>query len=89
VKCDAKIRPMPDDTEVECVIIQHAQLNPYHSVQHHGDLINYAYPGSSTRISWFENDRRNFHGEWPGRCPLRGLLAPCVLPAGHRGECAA
>jgi hypothetical protein len=82
MSCDAKIRPMPDDTEISCVV----EHQP-HSL-HLGELHDYAYPGSLTTIDWLEDDRRNFHGEWPGRCQ-KLLYAPgCVLPANHRGSCA-
>lgn len=77
--CDAAIRPFPNDTEVRC---DGEHVGPYHG----GDLLDYAYPGSKTRMTWDEYDRRTFHGEWPGPCDQRRRAIPCVLPRGHRGE---
>lgn len=72
--CTARIRPFPNDTEIVCGLIgEHAP--------HRGTLRDYAGPGSASIIDWWETDRRNFHGEWPGPC-----LTNCTLPAGHRGN---
>ena len=73
--CDARIRPFPNDTEVVC------ERDDEHRM-HKGTLRDYAYPGSATEIEWDEDDRRTFHGEWPGACDSAG----CVLPARHRGD---
>lgn len=74
--CDAKIRPLPDPTEIRC------DGNHEPSAEGHaGTLRDYAYPGSATLISWHERDRRNFRGDWL-ECPERG----CILPAGHPGN---
>lgn len=73
--CDAKIRPLPNDTELVC-----AAEDPH--VQHRAILKDYAYPGSQTTIYWYETDRRNFRGEWK-RCLD---LSDCLLPNGHRGH---
>lgn len=70
--CDARIRPLPGDTEIRC------EREDEHS-EHSGTLRDYARPGSATAINWQDNDRRTFYGTWPGRCPVGG----CVLPAGH------
>ena len=78
-KCDARLRPFPDDTEIRC----DATTEKVH--MHGGVLRDYAYPGSETTITWHEDDRRNFHGEWPGPC---GRLSTCVLPDGHPRGCA-
>lgn len=80
-ECDAAIRPFPNDTEVRCEVTEnHARI-------HEGALRDYAYPGSQTAIQWSEDDRRNFHGEWPGLCQHGGWDAStCVLPRGHRGN---
>jgi hypothetical protein len=75
--CDARIRPFPNDTEVECGITGIHNL-------HIGDLNDQAYPGSKTTIRWFESDRRTFHGEWPGAC---AKTKACMLPNEHRGDC--
>jgi hypothetical protein len=75
--CDAKIRPLPDDTELACECDEPGHTN------HQGTLRDYAFPGSATTIYWAEGDRRNFRGDWPGVC-LSGGAHPCVLPAGHR-----
>lgn len=83
MRCDARIRPFPigNDTEIAC------ELDARHAttVGHHGTLHDYAYPGSSTALVWMDDDRRNFHGTWPGRCQTVG---GCVLPTGHDGRCA-
>lgn len=72
MSCEAKIRPMPNDTEIEC------GLEPGHTDAHSGVLRDYAFPGSATTVTWYDDDRRNFRGEWM-ECPERG----CILPAGH------
>lgn len=74
--CDAAIRPFPTSTEVRCEV---EGTHPEHS----GILRGFAYPGSETKIGWFETDRRNFHGEWPGWCKGK---SGCPLPDGHRGS---
>jgi hypothetical protein len=74
-KCNAKIRPMMDDTEISCEL-----TTPGH-VQHTGKLLDRAYKGSVTEISWLDHDRRNYRGEWPGHC----YDPHCVLPSGHKG----
>lgn len=75
--CDARIRAFipVNDTEVAC------DLSGDHA-RHKGILRDYAWPGSETVVEWLEDDRRNFHGEWPGSCPSTG----CTLPSGHRGN---
>jgi len=83
--CDAKIRPFPGPTELTCEV----ELEGAHT--HSSTLRDYAYPGSASEIHWMEDDRRNFHGDWPGRCVTvvgsGATAAPsCVLPAGHRGN---
>jgi hypothetical protein len=71
--CEAKIRPMPNATEIQC------GLTGEHD-RHEGVLRDYAYPGSATKIVWDEDDRRTFRGDW-SPCPLG-----CILPFGHRGR---
>lgn len=73
--CDARIRPFRPMNEIEL----HCSINEPHG-RHSGILYNYAYQGSETSISWDEDDRRTFHGNWPGVCP------GCLLPLGHRGS---
>lgn len=82
MSCDARIRPFPigNDTEIAC----EETAKPIHH-WHHGTLRDYAYPGSETLVDWAEDDRRNFHGVWPGRCQQ---VEGCVLPTGHQGSCA-
>lgn len=79
VTCDAKIRPFPvgNQTEIHC-----EQERWPHDGEHSGVLRDYAHPGSETVISWDEQDRRNFRGEWAD-CPL---FPGCILPASHRGK---
>lgn len=74
--CDAKIRPFPGPTELQC---EHNDPHP-EMVPHEATLRDYAYPGSETVVSWYENDRRTFRGDW---APCSGT---CILPAGHRGN---
>ena len=71
--CDARIRPFPNSVEVPC------EQPDDHDGMHEGVLRDYAYPGSQTRVEWARDDRRSFHGEWPGPCATAG----CILPAGH------
>lgn len=79
--CDARIRPFPNDTEIVCELEIHPQND------HKGSLRNYAYPGSLTVIQWSDKDRRNFHGEWPGRCGDTSDNKLCSLPVTHYGRC--
>lgn len=73
--CTAKIRPFPNDTEVQCEKPKHTDS------KHESVLRDYAYPGSETVLAWMETDRRNFRGDW------RPCLFPtCILPANHRGD---
>jgi hypothetical protein len=81
MKCDAKIRPFPNDTEVKC------EASGQHDM-HYGYLRDYAYKGSVTRMEWTESDRRNYHGDWPGLC-YAASENRCILPSGHRGSHAA
>src|SRR5215471_9923787 len=48
--------------------------------EHTGMVRDYAYPGSETLVSWEEDDRRTFRGEWR-RCP-RGYVHPARRPLG-------
>jgi hypothetical protein len=75
MSCDAAIRPFRpvNETEVRC------DRDAAH-VEHAGVIRDYAYPGSATTLTWFEGDRRTFHGEWPGGCH------DCFLPTGHAGK---
>lgn len=75
--CDARIRPLPNDSEVACEV-EH-DITP--GLGHGGTLRDYAYPGSVTVVEWLEDDRRTFHGAWPGPCS-----DACSLPSGHRGR---
>lgn len=85
MSCDAAIRPFPvgNETEVRCEL-----LDGVH-VFHRGRVLDYAYPGSETVVEWHEDDRRCFHGEWPGHCGKSTDDGWCELPAGHGGSCAA
>lgn len=73
--CDARIRPFPN------VVIVMCEQDADHSGAHSGALLDYAYPGSKTVLSWMEDDRRTFRGDWSD-CQSPG----CILPAGHRGR---
>jgi hypothetical protein len=72
-RCDARIRPFPGTDEIAC------EQPVGHDGMHGGALRDYAYSGSVTVIDWAQDDRRSFHGSWPGPCPEAG----CILPAGH------
>lgn len=78
--CDAAIHPFGhlNPLELKCEV-----LDPNHQ-KHKGTVRDYAYPGSATVIHWLENDRRTYHGEWPGQCHFSPA---CPLPDGHHGEC--
>jgi hypothetical protein len=76
MSCDAAIRPFPNATEVRC------GLDDDQHGTHSGTVRDYAYLGSRTKLVWEEDDRRNFHGPWPGPCPEAG----CALPNEHRGD---
>lgn len=80
--CTARIRPFipVNDTELRCENL------PGHIGGHAATLRDYAYPGSTTVLSWQDTDRRTFHGHWPGACTS---LDGCTLPTGHHGNCAA
>jgi hypothetical protein len=82
--CDARIRPFPYPSDIE-IACEDDDQHPMHK----GSIRDYAFPGSLTVLNWFEDDRRNFHGEWPGPCPLAAAVTVrCVLPVGHHGQCA-
>lgn len=74
-RCPARMRPFPSVT-LQCERESHLHEDDEHSAV----LRDYAYPGSSTTITWFDADRRTFTGDWI-ECPQRG----CILPANHRG----
>ena len=89
--CNARVRPFPNETEVRCEVGSKKE----HELEgggghegrqgvlvHEGVLRDYAYPGSETVIRWLEDDRRTFHGKWPGACEQEG----CPLPKGHDGS---
>lgn len=73
--CTAKIRPLPDETELRC------ELGATPHDEHQTVLRDYAYEGSETKITWADDDRRTFRGEW-APCEMSG----CVLPAAHHGN---
>jgi len=74
-ECDGKMRPFVGTTEIRC------ERKADGHEQHAAVLLDAAYPGSETRIVWFDSDRRTFHGDWPGDCE-----DGCILPFGHRGN---
>jgi hypothetical protein len=79
-QCTAKIRPMPNPTEIRCELDRHHTRN----MRHAGTLRHYAYPGSETVVTWADDDRRTFHGEFEPCATMPG----CTLPDDHRGRCA-
>lgn len=80
--CTARIIPFRGNPTIDCELDHNAHDMPGgRDVQHEGALRDYAYPGSVTKISWMESDRRTFRGEfipcdWPS----------CILPIHHRGS---
>ena len=81
-RCPAKIRPfmpMRRDVALQC-----EQEEGHAGIEHQAHLYDHAYPGSSTLMVWGDDDRRNFTSDF-ATCPV---LDGCILPAGHRGECA-
>lgn len=74
--CSAKIRPFPNDTELQC------ELEDESHETHESVLRNYAYPGSETRMTWLDSDRRTFRGNWVP-CPWD---EGCILPLLHKGD---
>jgi hypothetical protein len=75
VTCPSKIRPLPNPTEIRC------EKPENHRYEHRGVLRDYAKPGSVTTVTWQQNDRRAFIGEW-APCDSTG----CVLPRFHPGD---
>lgn len=73
--CDAAMRlDYHDNITLRC------ELERPHR-DHQAVLRDYAFDGSVTLITWHEDDRRNYHGEWPGPCED----SDCILPWKHRG----
>jgi hypothetical protein len=74
--CDAAMKlDYHDNIELRC------ELERPHR-EHQSVLRDYAFAGSVTLITWWEEDRRNYHGEWPGACEV----TDCRLPQGHHGD---
>lgn len=77
--CDARIRPFrpAGEDEFPCE-------KPVHHVaeSHEAIIRDRAYKGSETRLSWADDDRRTFRGEFKP-CTIPG----CILPAGHPRKC--
>ena len=48
---------------------------------HEGNILNYAYTGSVTKIDWHNDDRRQFVGEF-----VTCSESSCILPDDHRGD---
>lgn len=80
--CDAKIRPFSQASRSE-VACEYDDGDGMHG-PHRGVLHDYAFPGSETKIDWWESDRRTYHGDWPGACP--DCVGPVALPRGHAGS---
>lgn len=76
--CPVKIRPFPNEIEIQC---KTSLLRQGAHTEHAGGLSDYAYPGSYTEMTWQDDDRRCFTGDWV-ECPVQ----PCTLPANHRGN---
>jgi hypothetical protein len=78
-------------TRPEGVLLVDCAKPPAHFGSHSGPW-NHNYPDTAghTTITWEEDDRRTFRGEW-ARCaedaanPF-GHPTTCILPANHRGE---
>lgn len=54
--------------------------------QHHAVILDYAFEGSRSELTWLAGDRREFTGTWPGPCT--GKVPGCILHRGHHGRCA-
>lgn len=80
-ECDCKIRPnVPaNDREVVCLMTTRHGAH----TTHRGILTDYAR-GQTNQITWEDDDQRNFHGNYPGRC-IKHLN--CILPNGHSRMC--
>lgn len=78
--CPWSMRPFPNETQIDCEKPEHLPVDGQHSAT----LRDYAHPGSTTVITWFAGDRREFTGVWPGYCGDND--APCTLPRGHAGR---
>ena len=76
MKCDARIQPFLDMNILDCDL----EVHPH--TEHISNIKDAAYPGSITKVHWFEDDRRNFRGDWQN-C----TKGKCDLPNKHRGEC--
>lgn len=82
--CDAAMRPMVPVNEYE---VRCQEQHDYGLADTHRGVISGFNPdGRSTMIVWMEDDRRNFHGDWPGRCSESFSGDQCILPQGHRGN---
>lgn len=70
--CDAHIQPFLGMKIVDC------ELDGDHE-QHMGplEILNL------TKVTWFDDDRRCYHGEHPGPCPT----FRCILPLNHPRAC--
>lgn len=82
--CDAAMRPMypVNEYEVRC----EEEDGHFLVTGHRGTIRGFNPDGKETALVWMEDDRRNFHGEWPGRCGESFSGDQCVLPHGHRGN---
>lgn len=76
-QCPARMRPFPNTLELRCERDAHLPGDRTHEAV----LRDYAYPGSRTTVTWYDDDRRTYTGDWI-ECPHRG----CTLPANHRGD---
>lgn len=79
MSCDARIAPFPDKA-----VIVDCEVGDIDHDPHVGVLRDYAFEGSRTELTWFEDDRRTFRGEW---VPC-AADAKCILPCNHPGRCA-
>lgn len=85
--CNAKIRPFPTRSLIEVACeVNHDPALEVEGLEHRAILRDHAFAGSRTEITWFEQDRRTYRGDYLGPCTN---ALGCVLPAGHRGRCAA
>jgi len=76
--CDARIRPFRPINENELQCSEDGE-----HTWHTANVLDYAYPGSRTEMTWLEGDRRNFRGEF-SECDRR---TTCILPKDHPGAC--
>lgn len=89
VKCPKRARVFPPETTLPCGPDVSCVLEGDDHYEHLGET-GLKVGGKPQTITWFDDDRRTFTGEFRP-CHLLDESSgpkPCVLPGGHRGRCA-